>query len=57
MQIASTFMGGGDGRPKALIDGVLVGEGEVVAGFRVLKIEPRRVIFEREGIRLEVPMK
>jgi hypothetical protein len=57
MQIASTFMGGGDGRPKALIDGVLVGEGESVAGFRVLKIEPRRVIFEREGIRLEVPMK
>jgi hypothetical protein len=54
LQIASTFMGA---RPKALINGVLVGEGEVVAGFRVLKIEARRVIFEREGIRLEVPMK
>src|SRR5439155_21459460 len=56
LQIASTFMGSGNGRPKALINGVLVGEGEVVAGFRVLRIEARRVVFEREGIRLEVPM-
>jgi hypothetical protein len=57
LEIASTFMGSGNGRPKALINGVLVGEGEVVAGFRVLRIEARRVVFEREGIRLEVPMK
>jgi hypothetical protein len=57
LEIASTFMGSGGGRPKALINGVLVGEGEVVAGFRVLRIEARRVVFEREGIRLEVPMK
>ncbi len=52
-------------RPKAVINGDLVGEGDLVASgtgrartqFRVLKIEPRRIIVEREGIRLEIPMK
>ena len=29
----------------------------VVATFRVLKIEPRRIIIEREGIKLEIQMK
>ena len=43
--------------PKAVIDGEMVGEGSVVAGFRVSKIEARRVIVEREGIKLEIPMK
>ena len=43
--------------PKAVIDGEVVGEGSVVAEFRVLKIEPRRIIVEREGIKLEIPMK
>jgi hypothetical protein len=44
-------------QPKALIDGKLVAEGDVVASFRVLKIEQRRIIVEREGIRLEILMK
>lgn len=44
-------------QPKAMIDGKLVDEGDVVAQFRVLKIEPRRIIIEREGIRLEILMK
>jgi hypothetical protein len=43
--------------PKAIIDGEMVGEGSVVAGFRVSKIEARRIIIEREGIKLEIPMK
>src|SRR5205814_351400 len=43
--------------PKAMIDGKLLAEGDVVASFRVLKIEPRRIIVEREGIRLEILMK
>jgi hypothetical protein len=43
--------------PKAVIDGGLVGEGDVVASFRVLRIEPRRIIVEREGIKLEIQMK
>ena len=44
-------------QPKAMIDGKLVAEGDVVALFRVLKIEPRRIIVEREGIRLAILMK
>lgn len=43
--------------PKAMINGKLVGEGDVVASFRVLKIEARRILVEREGIRLAIPMK
>ncbi|MDQ3440069.1 MAG: hypothetical protein M3478_06930 [Planctomycetota bacterium] len=43
--------------PKAVIGGEMVGEGSVVAEFRVLKIEARRIIIEREGIKLEIPMK
>jgi hypothetical protein len=42
--------------PTAVIGGEMVGEGSVVAGFRVLKIEARRIIVEREGIKLEIPM-
>ncbi|CAN5695067.1 hypothetical protein BH09PLA1_BH09PLA1_30660 [soil metagenome] len=44
-------------QPKAMIEGKLVAEGDVVASFRVLKIEQRRIIVEREGIRLEIQMK
>ena len=43
--------------PTAVVDGEMVGEGSVVAGFRVSKIEARRIIIEREGIKLEIPMK
>ena len=54
LQLQSTVMGA---KPKAVIDGALVGEGDVVAQFRVLKIEARRIIVEREGIKLEIQMK
>ena len=54
LRLQSTIMGAS---PKAVIDGDLVGEGDVVASFRVLKIEPRRIIVEREGIKLEIQMK
>jgi hypothetical protein len=43
--------------PQALIDGDMVKEGDVVASFRILKIEARRIIVEREGIKLELHMK
>ena len=43
--------------PRAMIDGQLLGEGDVVANFRVLKIEPRGITVEREGIKLEVLFK
>jgi hypothetical protein len=54
LKLQSTIMGP---QPKALVNGELVGEGDVVASFRVLRIEARRVIIEREGIRLEIQMK
>ena len=62
MRLQSTVMGA---TPKAVIDGEMVSEGDVVAcgtgetrtTFRVLKIEPRRIIVEREGIKLEIQMK
>ena len=64
IRLQSTMMGP---VPRALVNGRTVREGDVVttvgaAGesggtdFRVLRIEARRVIFEREGIKLEVPL-
>ena len=47
MKLQSTMMGAS---PKALINGELVGVGDVVASFRVSKIEARIVVLEREGI-------
>jgi hypothetical protein len=43
--------------PRAMIDGQLLAEGDVVANFRVLKIEARGITVEREGIKLEVLFK
>jgi hypothetical protein len=61
LKLQSTVMGP---EPQAIIGGSLVKEGNVVASdagsngvqFRVLKIEPRRVVLEREGIKLELRM-
>jgi len=62
LRLETTVMGA---RPRAVINGEMVGEGDLVASgsgatrtvFRVSKIEPRRIIVEREGIKLEIPMK
>ena len=51
LRVQSTLMGAS---PKALVNGELVGVGDVVASFRVSKIEPRRIVVEREGIKLEI---
>jgi hypothetical protein len=51
LKIQSTVMGVA---PKALINGELVGEGDTVASFRISRIEARRVVVEREGIKLEL---
>lgn len=61
LHLQSTVMGP---EPQAIIGGSLVKEGDVVASdgpsagvqFRVLVIEARRVIIEREGIKLELRM-
>ena len=51
LKVQTTVMGA---QPKALINGDLVGEGDMVASFRISKIEARRVVVEREGIKLEL---
>lgn len=54
LKLQSTVMGA---TPRALVNGGMVREGDVVASFRVLRIEARRIIVEREGIKLEIQMK
>lgn len=54
LELQSTMMGR---EPRALINGSFVAEGETIDGFRVLKIDVRRVIVEREGVKLEVLFK
>ena len=51
LKLESTMMGAS---PKALVNGQLLGVGDVVASFRVCKIEARRIVVEREGIKLEI---
>ena len=51
LKLQSTVLGAS---PKALVNGQLVRVGDVVASFRVTKIEARRIVVEREGIKLEV---
>jgi len=54
LRLESTMMGSA---PKALVNGKLVQEGDVVASFRVLKIEARGIIVEQKGIKLEIQFK
>jgi hypothetical protein len=54
LRLESTMPGA---QPRAMVNGELVGEGSVVAGFRVIKIDARRITIEREGIQLEIQMK
>ena len=53
LKLESTILGAA---PAAMVNGQLVREGSVVDGFRVLKIEPRQLIVEREGVKLAVMM-
>jgi hypothetical protein len=46
-----------DGKPTAMVNGTLVQEGDTIEGFRILKIEAKRLVIEREGIKLEVNFK
>jgi hypothetical protein len=54
LTLQSTIMGD---EPTAMVDGTMVREGSVVEGFRVLKIEARRIMVESQGIKLEITMK
>jgi hypothetical protein len=54
LKLDSTLLGA---VPEAVINGQMAREGSVVDDFRVLKIEPRRIIVEREGVILAVRMR
>ncbi|HEY8667328.1 MAG TPA: hypothetical protein VIL86_11720 [Tepidisphaeraceae bacterium] len=54
LKLQSIMMGA---QPKALINGALVREGDVVSDFRILKIEARRIVVEQDGVKLEVGMR
>lgn len=52
LKLQSTMMV--SGAPRALVNGSWLAEGDNVNGFRVLRIEARRIVVEREGVKLEV---
>jgi len=53
LKLESTIVGP---TPGAIVNGQMVREGGNIAGFHVLKIEPRKVVVEREGVKLAVSM-
>ena len=46
-----------DGKPTAMVNGTLVQEGDTIEGFRIVMIEAKRIVVEREGIKLQVVFK
>jgi len=54
LDLQSTMLGA---TPSAMVNGEMVREGSIVANFRILKIQARKMIVEREGIKLEILMK
>jgi hypothetical protein len=52
LELRSTLSSGGVA--KALVNDTLVGVGDTIDGFRVVGIEARRIIVERDGVKLEV---
>jgi hypothetical protein len=53
LKLQSTLMGA---QPTAMVNGQMVREGNYVSGFHVVKIEPREMIIEQQGVRLAVSM-
>jgi len=45
------------GMPKAMVNGTIVQEGDTIEGFRIVRIETKRIVVEREGIQVEVIFK
>jgi type II secretion system (T2SS) protein B len=46
-----------DGKPKAMVNGTLVQEGDTIEGFRIVRIEAKRIVVEAEGQKIEVNFK
>jgi hypothetical protein len=55
LDLQSTVMR--DGAPQALVNGKLLGEGDMVDGFRIVRIGGRQIVVEREGVKIEVNFK
>jgi hypothetical protein len=53
LKLQSTVMGA---HPGAMVSGTMVREGDNISGFRVVSIEARQVIVEREGVKLALLM-
>ena len=53
LKLQSTFLGPS---PMALVNGQLVREGDTIDKFRVVKIEPRKIAVEQNGITLQISM-
>ena len=53
LKLQTTVMGP---TPSALVNGELVRAGDTVEGFKVVKIEPRRIVVEQDGVVLEIGM-
>ena len=53
LKLQSIVMGA---QPSAMVNGDVVTEGSDIAGFHVLRIEPRTLIVERQGVRLAIVM-
>ncbi|HEV8377535.1 MAG TPA: hypothetical protein VGP99_01700 [Tepidisphaeraceae bacterium] len=46
-----------NGIPKAMVNGTIVQEGDMIEGFRVVMIEAKRIVVELEGIQVQVIFK
>jgi hypothetical protein len=46
-----------NGKPKAMVNGVIVQEGDTVDSFRIVRIETKGIVVELEGIQVEVIFK
>ncbi len=46
-----------NGSPKAMVNGTIVQEGDTIEGFRITKIETKRIVVELEGIQVDVIFK
>jgi len=55
LDLQSTGMFGGT--PKAMVNGTIVQEGDTIDDFKVIKIESKRIVVEKEEIQVEVIFK
>ena len=53
LTLQSTFLGP---TPMALVNGQLVREGDFIGQFQIVKIEPRRIVIQQNGVTLQISM-